>query len=234
MLPRTALIRKLSDLEPRLREVILLLLDEMERQRQQLAQQVTKTEFNELKAIVAELVEAQKRTEERVSELAEAQRRTEERVNELTEAQKRTEEEIKKLTGALRETKQRVEAISNTVGYTLEDRAIRSLPELLRAHGIEVEGRLTRKHIILRGKERQLNIYGHGRRDGKPVVIVGEAKVRPSRKEVDRFMRLVRQIEEHEGKEAVMVFVAYDFSLAMEAYLREQGILPIWSHELAL
>ena len=311
MLPRAALIRKISDLEPRLREVVLLLLDEMERQREQLAQQVTKAEFNELKAIVAELaeaqkrteerigelteaqkrteerltrlettvgelaeaqkrseerltrlettvaelieaqkrseerltrleatvgelIEAQKRTEERLNELAEAQKRTEERLNELAEAQKRTEEEVRRLVAGLRETQQRVEAISNTVGYTLEDRAIRSLPKILPKYGIEVEGELARKRVWLRGKERQINIYGHGRREGKPVLIVGEAKVRPSRKEVDRFVRLAARLAEQEGKEPVLLFVAYDFPLAVEAYLRERDILPIVSYQLDL
>jgi len=54
-------------------------------------------DFNELKEIVRELAEAQKRTEERINELAEAQRRTEEMVKELAEAQKRTEERISKV-----------------------------------------------------------------------------------------------------------------------------------------
>ncbi len=69
---------------------------------------VTKEEFNELKQIVKELAEAQKRTEERIgifeekmARLAEAQEKTELRMNkleekmaELAEAQKRTEERI--------------------------------------------------------------------------------------------------------------------------------------------
>ncbi|MCS6849064.1 MAG: hypothetical protein RMN52_15270 [Anaerolineae bacterium] len=52
---------------------------------------------NELLAlpdIVRELVEAQRRTEERLDQLAEAQRRTEERLNQLAEAQRRTEERL--------------------------------------------------------------------------------------------------------------------------------------------
>jgi len=289
-MPTTALIRKIADLDPSLREVILLLLEEVERQREQLSQQVTKTEFNELKAAVEELVEAQKRTEEQVNQLAEAQRRTEERlsrlevvvaelaeaqkrteervnqlaeaqrrteerlsrlevvvaelaeaqkrteerVNQLAEAQKRTEEELKKLVAEHKITRERLEGISNSVGYTLEDRAFRSLPAVLREHGFEVEGRLVRKYVLVRGRERQVNIYGHGKREGKPVFIVGEAKVRPSRKEIDRFVRLVRQLETQEGKEAAMVFVAYDFPPSVENYLREKGILPIWSYDLAL
>jgi len=46
---------------------------------------VTREEFSELKDVVKELAEAQKRTEQRVEELAEAQKRTEERVESLAE-----------------------------------------------------------------------------------------------------------------------------------------------------
>ncbi|HOR93568.1 MAG TPA: hypothetical protein PLZ38_06335, partial [Spirochaetota bacterium] len=49
-------------------------------------QTVTKAEFQELRVVVGELAEAQKRTEERVEELAQAQKRTEERVEELAQA----------------------------------------------------------------------------------------------------------------------------------------------------
>lgn len=59
---------------------------------------VTKEDFSELKDIVKELAEAQKRTELRIEELAEAQRRTEVRVEELAAAQKRTEERLEQLT----------------------------------------------------------------------------------------------------------------------------------------
>ena len=58
------LIRKISEVEPHLREIFILILEEIEKHTQQIAQQVTKQEFNELKEIVAELAEAQKQTEQ--------------------------------------------------------------------------------------------------------------------------------------------------------------------------
>jgi len=65
---------------------------------------VTKSEFNQLTAVVRQLAEAQNRTEirveqlaVRVEELAEAQKRTEIRLEELAEAQKRTEIRLEKL-----------------------------------------------------------------------------------------------------------------------------------------
>ncbi len=57
----------------------------------ELANTVTKTDFRELREIVQELSEAQKRTETKLGELTEAQQHTEERLEKLTEAQNRTE-----------------------------------------------------------------------------------------------------------------------------------------------
>ena len=105
------LIRKLEKVSPDIREILISVLDEIEKQREET---VTKKEFLEFakrteenfqrvwKAI-NELAEAQKRTEQRVNELAEAQKRTEQRLNELAEAQKRSEERTTKLEKALAE-----------------------------------------------------------------------------------------------------------------------------------
>ena len=153
---------------------------------------------------------------------------------ELAEAQKRTEESLNQLATAHQVTRERLEGISNAVGYTLEDRALRSLPQRLLQEGVEVQEPLVRKYIRLRNKERQVNIYGLGKRNGQEVLIMGETKVRPSRKEVERFLRLAHRLAEEEGRELFLVFVAYDFPPAMEAYLRDRGILPVWSYELSL
>ncbi|MEN9252622.1 MAG: hypothetical protein Q6L58_09315, partial [Thermostichales cyanobacterium BF3_bins_165] len=70
-------------------------------------------DFNELKAIVAELAAAQKRTEEWVEQLAAAQKRTEERVEELAAAQKATERALKNLA-------RQVGGLSESLGGSLE------------------------------------------------------------------------------------------------------------------
>jgi hypothetical protein len=93
---------------------------------EELRNTVTKDDFADLKAAVADLAEAQKRTEQRVEELAEAQKRTEQRldsltlkVEELAEAQKRTEQRLDSLTlkveelaEAQKRTEQRVEELA--------------------------------------------------------------------------------------------------------------------------
>ncbi|BAC09131.1 hypothetical protein [Thermosynechococcus vestitus] len=77
-------------------------------------------DFNELKSIVSDLGQAQKRTEERVGELAQAQKRTEERVEELAQAQKRTEERVEELAEAQKRTEERVEELAQAQKRTEE------------------------------------------------------------------------------------------------------------------
>ncbi|HQG34443.1 MAG TPA: hypothetical protein PK175_06205, partial [Syntrophales bacterium] len=86
--------RKLDRLEPDLKEVLLSLLEEWERYREDT---VTKVEFGELRDIVRDLAAAQQRTASRVEELAAAQQRTEARVEELAVAQQRTEARVEEL-----------------------------------------------------------------------------------------------------------------------------------------
>lgn len=89
-------------------------------------------DFRTLPAIVRELAEAQRRTEqrlevltERVNELAEAQRRTEqrldvltERVSELAEAQRRTDERFAEMVEAQRHTDQRLAELAEAQRHT--------------------------------------------------------------------------------------------------------------------
>ena len=136
--------------------------------------QVTKTEFAELKDSVERLVqaqealtvelrslaEAQRRTEERVNELAEAQRRTEERVNELAEAQRRTEERVNELAEAQRRTEERVNELAEAQRRTEErvnelTEAVKELRQELRDPA-ESHKRLTQSHHELAQSHHEL------------------------------------------------------------------------------
>jgi len=226
------LYKMLDTVDPALRGVLLAILEEIERQQKE---RVTKDEFSELKQIVAELAEAQKQTEARVEELAEAQKQTEARVEELAEAQKQTELEIKKLAKGLRETRQMVGGLSDTVGYGLEDRAIAALPGLLKKRfGIEPDDGFVRKFIVMDGKEVELNMFGGGHKDGEKWFIVGEGKAKLSKKDIDKFLRLLTRLETAKivGDHVLPLMVTYSARPATEDYAKEKGINIIWSYEL--
>ena len=112
-----SLMRKLDRIDPELKEILLDLAEELERT-------VTKEEFRELRDVVRELAEAQRRTEEEIRKLATGQRRL----------------------------RQEVGGLSRSVAYALENEAYRKLPSFLKErYGIEVTDRLIR--FELKGEE---------------------------------------------------------------------------------
>lgn len=232
------LIRQLENVDPEMREILLGILEEIERQREE---SVTKNEFNELKDVVKELAEAQKRTEERIGrvekaieELAEAQKRTEKRVEELAEAQKKTERAIQKLTHDLGETREHLGGLSDTVGYILEDEAIGKLPVLLKKrYGIEIEEKLIRDYIDLGGREKQeVNIFGKGKQSGNEIIIFGEAESKLGKKKIDKIIKMSEQIKNKYGKEVFTIAITYHLRPEVKMYAKEKDINVIVSYEL--
>ena len=132
-----SMARTLEELDPKVRQAFYEVFEEVDRQ---IGETVTKKEFNELKGIVAELAKAQ-------NELVEAQKKTEQRLNELAEAQKKTEEELRKLVADRRKTREQLGGLTHTVVYVLEDRAFKGLPSLLERDGIEVIESLKRDYV---------------------------------------------------------------------------------------
>ncbi|MGC8917447.1 MAG: hypothetical protein ACP5NF_10775 [Thermoanaerobaculum sp.] len=210
------------------------------------AQKRTEEQVQKLTLRVDELAEAQKRTEKqvqkltaRVDELAEAQRRTQEEVRALSEAQKRTEQEVANLARGLRLTRKMVGGLSDTVGYVLEDRAIRGLPAILKDRlAITLTEPLRRGFVLGKnGEELELNIFGYGTRaDGTPVTIVGEGKSRPGLRDLQKFRRLLEELKESHAVrgELLGVLVAYLVRPAVAAEAAAAGIEVVPSYELPL
>ncbi|MCM8805010.1 MAG: chordopoxvirus fusion protein [Candidatus Omnitrophica bacterium] len=203
---------------------------------------VTKQEFSELKNLVGELIQAQEKTQERVEELAQAQKKSEERltrleevVEELAQAQKNTEQEIRKLTISLTETRKMVGGLSDTVGYGLEDRAIKALPDILKNnYKIEISKPLLRKILKSNGMRFELNIFGVGKKGGKEIYIIGEAESKLSKSHIDRFIKKVSFLEENKiiSKNKFLLMVSYMIEPEIEDYAKRKGIEIIWSYQL--
>jgi hypothetical protein len=227
----TALGERVSDLalaqknsEKRLSRVEIIL--------QELAEAQKKTAQR-----VEELAEAQKRTEQRVEELAEAQKRTEQRVEELAEAQKRTEQRVEELVEAQRNTEKTLNIVvkeqkkirkdfgglSDSIGYSLEDRAIKGLPALLsRDLGLKIET-LDRRFIEYPdGGDDEINIYGEGLIDEETVYIIGESKSQLGKRDVDRFTKFLARVSNHLGARVIPLLVTYSVRPKVEQYAREK------------
>ena len=210
-----ALIRKLEEVEPRLRGVLFAILEEIERQREET---VTKKEFNELKEIVKELAEAQKRTEQRVEELA--------------QAQKRTEEELQKLIKEHAKTREQVGGLSITVGYILENEAMKALPTLLQKEfGLKVKDRLVRRFIQdKKGRSIEINIIGKAIKNGKKVIIIGEAKTQLSKNKILEFLRKkIKPLQDVFKEEFFPILVTHMITQPdVEEYAHKHGIKRIY------
>jgi len=100
-------LKKLDKTEPYMKELLISFVDEI-----QSKIIVNKDDFDDLRGIVRELAEAQKRTEIQMGGLTEAQKRTEIRMEELAEAQKRTEIRMEELTEAQKRTEIRMEELT--------------------------------------------------------------------------------------------------------------------------
>jgi len=203
-----SLMRKLDRIDPELKEILLDLAEELERT-------VTKEEFRELRDVVRELAEAQKETEKRVNELAEAQRRT--------------EEELRKLAIGQRRLRQEVGGLSRSVAYALENEAYRKLPSFLKErYGIEVTDRLIR--FELKGEE--INLFARAKRDGKDVVLVGEAVLRLDDKgKLRKILRKVELVSKEYGLEVVPLVVTHFATRRLLEEAEKAGFLVVQTFE---
>lgn len=217
-----ALIKKLEGLEPQLKGVLFAILEEIEKQREET---VTKKEFNELKEIVAELAKAQKRTEESLIRL-------EDTIEKLAEAQKKTEQELQKLIQEHRKTREQVGGLSNTVGYILENEAMKALPILLeKEFGLKLKERLIRRFVQdNKGRQIEVNIIGQATKDGKQVVIIGEAKAQLSKNKVNEFLRKkLNRLEEVFKEEIFPILVTHMITQPdVEEYAHRKGIKRVY------
>ncbi|QSF49184.1 hypothetical protein [Thermosynechococcus sp. TA-1] len=210
-------------------------------------------DFNELKVIVADLAQAQKRTEERLEELAAAQKRTEERVEELAAAQKRTEERVDQLTVTVAElaqaqkrTEERVDqlaaaqerteravkqlarqvgGLSEALGGSLEDLALEVVPEILEYRwGMEIEF-CDRDTLPLRNGEYEFDLVIRGQVAGRPILVLGEVKSNITESEVERFLNLVAQVEAPE--QVRPLFFGYRVERAAKALIRDRNAVMV-------
>ena len=203
-----------------------------------------------LERAMLELAQAQVRTEQRIDELAQAQARTEKRVDELAQAQARTEERMGGLERAMQELAQaqartekqienlarQVGALSDSIGYGLEDIAKVVLPGYLQRHfGIVLKGKLgeelNRHFFHIDGTDVEINLYGEGERDGQRVVVLGEAKSRIYSSDVEEFAHNLAVMDHVLKGEVVRVMFGYIFYPSAELAARERDILLVASYQ---
>jgi DNA repair exonuclease SbcCD ATPase subunit len=167
-----------------------------------------------------ELAEAQKKTEQRLEELAEAQKKTEQRLNELAEAQKKTEESLNRLIKRVDNIEDQLGGLSMAVGYGIEDKLYPHISKFAQKYfGVTVEDTVLRKNVIYPdGKFDEINLYISGKKDGKDVLVLGECKAQPGKKDIDKFIKMVSRLKDFFKKEIFTFVVGYTFNPVVEEY----------------
>jgi hypothetical protein len=195
------------------------------------AQKRTEERLDSLTLRVEELAEAQKRTEERLEELAEAQKKTEERldsltlrVEELAKAQQKTEESLNRLIKRVDNIEVQLGGLAMAVGYGIEDKLYSHMPNFAKGcFGVEPENIILRKNIVYpNGKYDEINLYIEGKLNGKDVLVIGECKAQPGKKDIDRFMKLTLRLQDYFDKEIYPFVVGYTFAPDVEKYISEK------------
>jgi predicted nuclease with TOPRIM domain len=187
-----------------------------------------KAEIGRVWEVIKELVEAQRRTEQEIEKIWGA-------IKELTEAQRRTEESLKKLIEDHSKTREKLEGLSDSFGYLLEDRAMKSLPKILkRKYNIKAVGKFVRDYFIINGEHVEINIFGRVKKGNKEYILIGEAKSQVTKKAIDKFLKKCDKISRSFSKETIKVFISYIFSPGIKEYAEEKGIVLIPSYELDL
>ena len=148
---------------------------------------VNQADFHKLTGVVADLAGAVTDLAEAQKDLAEAQTRTELRVEELADAQKGTELAVADLA-------RQVGGLSNALGGSLEDFACDLVPEILEKHWRLEVASAQPEEIETSWGHHEIDLVVRGTIDGRPVMVVCEAKSAVSATEVARFMKVIERL----------------------------------------
>ena len=203
------------------------------------------SDFRELKEVTAELAASQMASEKRLNhidvtlaELAQAQKRTEQRLEKLIEAQERTEQILQQVVIGLDDLRQEVGGLSKSVSYGFENEAYRMVSDFLKErYGIVTTEKFIRKDI----DDKEINLFGKGKRNGQDVLIVGEAKLRlderrrKRRGRMDVFEQLEDKVKtvrkSYPDIEIVKVLLTHYATTKFLTEAQDKGVIVIQSYE---
>ncbi|MBF0118956.1 MAG: hypothetical protein HQK79_08980 [Desulfobacterales bacterium] len=230
------IVREIVDIQKKT-DVTLTELAEAQKRTEVKVEELAEAQ-KETKKSLQELAEAQKRTEVKVEELAEAQKETKKSLQELAEAQKETAIEVKELSKGLRGNRSEIGGLSRSMSYALENEAFRVIPKVLKEkYNIEILEKFVREEI----RNKEINIFGRGKKDGEELIIVGEAKLRLDERRIkkgeddDVFTELKEHVEtvqqEYPNIKVIKLFITHYATKGFLRKAKEENIIVIQSFE---
>jgi tetratricopeptide (TPR) repeat protein len=187
---------------------------------------------------IGRLEAAQERTDRSIGRLEAAQERTDEAVRDLAlrtgrleAAQERTDDAVRELAAAQARTDQSIQglrrdvgALSDNMGFGLEELASLVLPAWLeREEGVTVQ-RIARRYFHTAAGEEEVDLYADGDRAGTPVPVVGEVKSRIYSGDVKKYAVRLARIAESLPHEPLALMLGFVVHPAATDVARELGI----------
>jgi len=153
----------------------------------------------------------------------------------LAKAQEKTEKELQKLTKAVVHLQSEVGGLSNRFGYILEDRAIKTLPRLLK-QDFDIEIKTMIRDCIEYDEKHfdEINILGYGQKDKKDILVIGEAKYQLANKHIHQFLVMLDRIKTVKKESLFPLFVCASADPSVRKYAEGLGIKLYFSYQLDL
>jgi hypothetical protein len=175
---------------------------------------VKTSDFKELKQVVSDLAEAQKRTEYRVDELAKAQEQTSREVRNLA---------------------RQIGGLSESFGASLEDFALDLVPDLLEKYWNLKVIECSREEVKVDNKTIEFDIFIEGFINDKKIIVLGEVKSHITRDEVTKFYKLIDKVKPlYTDAEIRVVFFGYRAYKEVRELIRSLGGYMIFSNSKKL
>ncbi|MGQ9533391.1 MAG: hypothetical protein ACUVTQ_11425 [Desulfotomaculales bacterium] len=119
--------------------------------------------------------------------------------------------------------------MSRSKAYALENEAYRHLPEYLKRLGLEVAERFVRRDV-----DEEVNLFARARRNGREVLLAGEAELRPAKagpklRQLERKVAAVKRA--YPDLEVVPLLVCYYAKPEALKRTKEKGVLVVQSFE---
>jgi len=222
-----------NKITPELYKVIVAIVDERMKELH-----IPREDFYELKEIVKSLAQAQAKTEKRigrleeaVEKLAQAQARTEERMGRLEEAVEKLAQAQARTERAMENMAKEVGGLSATIGFGLEDIGRVVLPGYLERHHNIYVTELNRKFFRFDKTDIEIDFYGEGRKNGKKVIILGEAKSRIYEGEVKKFLQQISKVPPQIEHETLRVMFGYLIHPTAMELAKKEGVILVASYQ---
>ena len=105
------------------------------------------------------------------------------------------ENELRKLAKSHHQVQQQVGGLSDVVGYGIEDRLMRFIPDFACLEfGLEVDSVERRNVEYANGKYDEVNILASGHINGEPCFLIAECKAKPGKRDADRFNGMLARL----------------------------------------